>query len=144
MKKSDVVFAAMTIALAVLCSANAYSQDKPLAVAYDLSKDKVAYIVTDAHLDTQWLYDIQRTSNEFVPSTLRQNFALFREVSGVRISILKAPIHTIWQNCIIPPEYARLKTYIEKGNWAVAGGMVRHAPRQRPVCRIGHARISLR
>ena len=123
MKKSDVVFAAMTIALAVLCSANAYSQDKPSAVAYDLSKDKVAYIVTDAHLDTQWLYDIQRTSNEFVPSTLRQNFALFEKYPEYVFNFEGAYRYYL-AKLHYPAEYARLKTYIEKGNWAVAGGMV--------------------
>ena len=79
---SDRVFAVTIVAFAALCSAKALSKDKPSAVAYDLSKDKVAYIVTDAHLDTQWLYDIQRTTDEFVPNTLRQNFALFEKYPG--------------------------------------------------------------
>jgi len=101
MKKFDHVFAVMILTLAAVCPANAFSQDKPPAVAYDLSKDKVAYIVTDAHLDTQWLYDIQRTADEFVPNTLRQNFALFDKYPGYVFN-LKAPIDTIWQKCIIP------------------------------------------
>ena len=91
--------------------------------AYDLSKDKVAYMVTDAHLDTQWLYDIHRTTTEFIPNTLRQNFALFEKYPGYVFNFEGAYRYYL-AKINYPDEYARLKTYIAKGNWAVAGGMV--------------------
>ena len=35
-----------------------------------------AYMVADAHLDTQWNWDIQTTLREFIPATMRQNIYL--------------------------------------------------------------------
>jgi alpha-mannosidase len=91
--------------------------------SYDLSKDKVEYVVTDAHLDTQWLYDIQRTRDEFVPNTLRRNFALFEKYPEYVFNFEGAYRYYLAKENY-PDDYAKLKTYIAKGNWAVAGGMV--------------------
>src|SRR5207249_1527935 len=37
------------------------------------------YTVATAHLDTQWLWTIQDTIRDYVPSTLRDNFARFEK-----------------------------------------------------------------
>lgn len=38
-----------------------------------------AYVVSDAHLDTQWNWDIQTTIQEYVWNTLNQNLFLLRK-----------------------------------------------------------------
>jgi alpha-mannosidase len=124
--KTNLAFGVVVIGMIALCSVSAYSQDKPSAVAYDLSKDKVAYIVTDAHLDSQWLYDMEQTIKEFIPNTLRQKFALFDKYPGYVFNFEGAYRYYLAKTHY-PAEYVRLKTYIEKGNWAVAGGMVEMA-----------------
>ena len=124
MKKINLAFGVVVII--ALCSVSSYSQEKPSAAAYDLSKDKVAYIVTDAHLDSQWLYDMEQTIKEFIPNTLRQNFALFDKYPGYVFNFEGAYRYYLAKTNY-PAEYGRLKTYIEKGNWAVAGGMVEMA-----------------
>lgn len=35
-------------------------------------KEYKAYVVSNAHLDTQWNWDIQTTINDYIPKTLRQ------------------------------------------------------------------------
>jgi alpha-mannosidase len=93
---------------------------------YDLSKDKVVYVVTDAHLDTQWLYDMQRTISEFIPKTLRENFVLFEKYPGYVFNFEGAYRYWLTKQKY-PADYARLKTYVASGNWSVAGGMVEMA-----------------
>src|SRR5271157_1311939 len=40
------------------------------------------YVVATSHLDTQWRWTIQDTINDFLPDTLRGNFALFEKYPG--------------------------------------------------------------
>ena len=50
----------IAVALALALAGGSYAQD-------DTAKKKVkAYMVSDAHLDTQWNWDIQTTINEYV------------------------------------------------------------------------------
>ena len=44
--------------------------------AQDTSHPMTAYIVADAHLDTQWNWDVQTTIGEYVRNTLEQNLFL--------------------------------------------------------------------
>jgi alpha-mannosidase len=93
------------------------------APAYDLSKDHVAYFATDAHLDSQWLYDLSSTMNTFIPNTLRQNFTLFRKYPDYVFNFEGSYRYYLAKK-FYPADYDTLKKYIAKGNWAVAGGMV--------------------
>ena len=38
---------------------------------------RIVYLVAISHLDTQWRWTIQDTIRDFIPRTLRENFALF-------------------------------------------------------------------
>ena len=40
---------------------------------------KKAYLVGNAHFDSQWRWTVQRSLNEFLPNTLYQNFKLFED-----------------------------------------------------------------
>ena len=51
-----------------------------------------AYLVCDAHLDTQWNWDVQTTIREYIPPTLSH-----------------------------PLQYERMKRYIASGQWHIAG-----------------------
>ena len=41
--------------------------------------EKKAYMVADAHLDTQWNWDVQTTIREYVKNTLDQNLLLLKK-----------------------------------------------------------------
>ncbi|MBQ6653124.1 MAG: hypothetical protein IJM81_07000, partial [Prevotella sp.] len=44
--------------------------------AQDSRKPMKAYMVADAHFDTQWNWDIQTSLREYLPKTMRQNLHL--------------------------------------------------------------------
>ncbi len=45
----------------------------------DLAKQPTLYTVGYAHLDTEWRWEYPRTIGEFIPRTMRDNFALFEK-----------------------------------------------------------------
>ena len=49
-----------------------------------------AYLVADAHLDTQWNWDIQTTISEYVRNTVNQNLYLLRHYPNYKFN-LKVP-----------------------------------------------------
>jgi alpha-mannosidase len=93
------------------------------AIAYNLATDHVAYFATDSHLDTQWLYDITSTIDQFLPNTLHGNFALFAKYPKYVFNFEGAYRYWLVKNKY-PADYATLKSYIASGNWAVSCGMV--------------------
>jgi alpha-mannosidase len=93
------------------------------ATAYDLSNNKVTYIVADAHLDTQWGWTLGSTIDKYIPSTLRSNFALFDKYPEYLFNFEGAYRYYLAKE-YYPADYARLKGYIASGRWAVAGGFV--------------------
>ena len=89
----------------------------------DLSKDKTLYVVSTAHLDTQWNWTIQDTIRGHVPNTLRGNFAHFEKFPHYVFSFEGAFRYMLAKE-YYPADYARLKGYVAKGRWAVAGSFV--------------------
>ena len=55
----------LVIAVCMMAAVSVTAQEKP-----------VVYMVPNAHMDTQWRWDFQRTIGEFIPNTLLQNFSL--------------------------------------------------------------------
>ena len=60
-----------TILLALLLAATGLSP-------VQAQKKYKAYIVSNAHLDTQWNWDVQTTIDEYLKHTLVRNFYLFK------------------------------------------------------------------
>ena len=60
----------------VLSAALATAATTAAVPATDKSQKPVAYMVSDAHLDTQWNWDIQTTIGEYVWNTLNQDLFL--------------------------------------------------------------------
>jgi alpha-mannosidase len=92
------------------------------APGYDLSKDKVAYVVSTSHLDDQWQWTYDSTISTFIPRTLRGNFALIRKYPDYIFSWEGAYRYWLVKK-FYPKEYDTLKQYVAKGNWVVAGSM---------------------
>ncbi|MFI5167690.1 MAG: glycoside hydrolase family 38 C-terminal domain-containing protein, partial [Thermoanaerobaculales bacterium] len=81
------------------------------------------YVVATSHLDTQWRWTIQDTINDFLPDTLRGNFALFEKYPGYVFSFEGAFRYMLAKE-YYPPDYERLKSYVKAGRWKVAGSWV--------------------
>ncbi len=83
----------------------------------------VLYVTATAHLDTQWLWTIQTTIDEYLPATLRDNFALFEKYPDYTFSFEGAFRYMLAKE-YYPEDYARLSDYIAQGRWCVCGSSI--------------------
>ncbi|WP_302260307.1 glycoside hydrolase family 38 C-terminal domain-containing protein [uncultured Bacteroides sp.] len=79
-----------------------------------------AYIVSDAHLDTQWNWDIQTTIQEYVWNTLNQNLFLLRKYPDYVFNF-EGAVKYSWMKEYFPTRYDELKQRIKEGRWHVTG-----------------------
>lgn len=82
-------------------------------------KDK-AYIVSNAHFDTQWNWDVQRSIREFIPKTMESNLYLLERYPNY-IFNFEGGIKYAWMKEYYPLEYEAVKRYIKLGRWHVTG-----------------------
>ncbi|MBZ5589340.1 MAG: chitobiase/beta-hexosaminidase C-terminal domain-containing protein [Acidobacteriia bacterium] len=81
------------------------------------------YVVATSHLDTQWRWTVQDTIDDFLPDTLRGNFALIEKYPGYAFSFEGAFRYMLAKE-YYPKEYEQLKAYVKAGRWKVAGSWV--------------------
>ena len=86
----------------------------PSSVAYSQNtqneKSKV-YVVADAHLDTQWNWDIQKTIKEYVWNTINQNLFLLKKYPDYVFNF-EGGVKYSWMKEYYPREYEELKKYM--------------------------------
>ncbi|HBZ00677.1 MAG TPA: alpha-mannosidase, partial [candidate division Zixibacteria bacterium] len=111
------IFVTMILALCLCALSAAQNANDTSKVQRDL------YVVGTAHLDTQWRWTIQNTINEYVPATFRDNFKLMDLYPDYKFSFEGAFKYMLFKE-YHPDEYARLKSYIDRGQWNVAGSWV--------------------
>ncbi|MFI5182550.1 MAG: glycoside hydrolase family 38 C-terminal domain-containing protein [Thermoanaerobaculia bacterium] len=85
--------------------------------------ERTLYVIGTAHLDTQWRWTVQDTIDDFLPATLRDNFALFEKYPGYVFSFEGAFRYALMKE-YYPAEYERLRAYVRAGRWKVAGSWV--------------------
>jgi alpha-mannosidase len=88
--------------------------------APDLTKEPTLYVVGYAHLDTQWRWEYPQVINEFLPSTMRDNFALFEKYPNYVFNFSGANRYRMMKE-YWPRDYARLKSYVAAGRWFPSG-----------------------
>ena len=81
---------------------------------------KKLFVVSNAHLDTQWNWTIQDTIRDCVKNTLEQNFALFEKYPNYVMNFEGAFRYKLAKE-YYPDLYEKMKGYIKKGRWNVAG-----------------------
>jgi alpha-mannosidase len=89
----------------------------------DLTKQPTLYVVGYAHLDTQWRWDYVRTIGEFIPKTMRENFALFEKYPNYIFNFSGSRRYQMMKE-YYPAEYAKVKHYIAAGRWFPSGSSV--------------------
>lgn len=82
-------------------------------------KDK-AYLVSNAHFDSQWNWDVQRSIAEFIPKTLDQNLFLLTRYPNY-IFNFEGGVKYAWMKEYYPHQYELIKKYIKQGRWHVTG-----------------------
>lgn len=78
------------------------------------------FLVADAHLDTQWNWDIQTTIREYVWNTVNQNLALLDKYPNYVFNF-EGGVKYAWIKEYFPREYELLKKQIAAGRWHIAG-----------------------
>jgi len=81
------------------------------------------YVVGTAHLDTQWRWTVRDVIREYLPATLRENFALFESHPRYRFSFEGAFRYALIKE-YYPDDYARMRDYIASDRWHVAGSWI--------------------
>lgn len=99
------------VLLAANCGARAQSEN---------SNKPKAYLVSDAHLDTQWNWDIQTTIKEYVWNTINQNLFLLKKYPNYVFNF-EGGVKYAWMKEYYPREYEELKKYVKEGRWHVTG-----------------------
>ena len=104
----------IAVALALVLAGGGYAQN-------DASGKKVkAYMVSDAHLDTQWNWDIQTRINEYVWNTISQNLFLLKK-NPEYIFNFEGGVKYAWMKEYKPAQYEEMKKYIREGRWHIRG-----------------------
>lgn len=85
-----------------------------------MAKKKKLYVVSNAHLDTQWNWTVQDTIRDSVKNTLEQNFELFEKYPHYRMNFEGAFRYKLAKE-YYPDLYEKLKGYVAEGRWNVAG-----------------------
>ena len=103
-----------------------FSQPGERRAKYDISKERVLYAVGYTHLDSEYEWDYKTTVSEYLKNTMEENFRLLDKYpdyvfnfTGSRRYRLMAEYH--------PELFQRLKGYISRGRWFVAGSSVEEA-----------------
>lgn len=107
-------------------------ESDPFAVIFAVSaldenaerpRNNLLYFIPNSHLDTQWNWTVKTTIDEYLPNTLRGNFALFEKYPDY-IFNFEGAIKYMFAKEYYPEEYEKLKEYVAKGNWNISGGSV--------------------
>lgn len=106
--------------LALLLSCLAALQSASAQTRPDLTKEPTLYVVGYAHLDTQWRWEYPQVINEYLPRTMRDNFAMFEKYPNYLFNFTGANRYRMMKE-YWPEDYARLKSYVAAGRWFPAG-----------------------
>ncbi len=79
-----------------------------------------AYMVADAHLDTQWNWDIKTTIDKYVWNTLNQNLFLLEHYPDYVFNF-EGGVKYSWMKEYYPEQYEKLKEYVKNGRWHISG-----------------------
>ena len=91
----------------------------PLRAQTDTPQAK-AYLVSNAHLDSQWNWDVQKTISEYVPKTLFRNLMLIDKYPDYVFNF-EGGVKYAWMKEYHPEAYARLRGFIQEGRWHISG-----------------------
>jgi len=86
----------------------------------DTSKNATLYVVPYAHLDTEWRWEYPAVIGEYLPRTMRDNFALFEKYPHYIFNFSGANRYRFIKE-YYPADYQRIQKYVSDGRWFVAG-----------------------
>ncbi len=81
------------------------------------------FVVGYAHLDTQWRWTYADTIREFIPATLKRNFALFEKYPDYVFNFGGSRRYEMMRE-YYPDDFEKLKNYVKAGRWFPCGSSV--------------------
>jgi alpha-mannosidase len=96
------------------------AQDPPAQRLPDLTREPTLFVVGYAHLDTEWRWDFETTIREYLPKTIRENFALLEKYPNYTFNFSGANRYRMIKE-YYPTEYEKLKDYVAAGRWFPSG-----------------------
>ena len=109
----------LVLALVLLLHAPTTSQTRETPRP-NLATEPTLYVVGYAHLDTEWRWEYPQTIGEYLPKTMRNNFALFEKYPNYIFNFSGANRYRLIKE-YYPSDFERLKQYIAAGRWFPAG-----------------------
>ena len=86
----------------------------------NLATQPTLYVVGYAHLDTEWRWEYPQTIGEYLPKTMRNNFAFFEKYPNYIFNFTGANRYRLIKE-YYPADFERLKHYVAAGRWFPAG-----------------------
>lgn len=83
-------------------------------------KEGTVYMVSNAHFDSQWNWDVQQSINVYIRNTLTQNLWLMERYPDY-IFNFEGGVKYSWMKEYYPEYFERVKKYIASGQWHVSG-----------------------
>ena len=78
------------------------------------------YMVSNAHFDSQWNWDVQRSISEYIPKTIERNLFLLEKYPDYLINF-EGGIKYAWMKEYYPEYWDQIKKYVDKGRWHISG-----------------------
>jgi alpha-mannosidase len=119
-RKSSVMNLKYLLLLFLLLPTPTFSQPLDRRAKYDISKERVLYTVGYTHLDSEYEWDYKTTVSEYLKNTMEENFRLFDKYPDYVFNFTGSRRYRLMKE-YYPDLYDRMKGYIEKGRWYVAG-----------------------
>jgi alpha-mannosidase len=110
--------ASVAAMLALVAAADGQTMTTP-----DITKTPTLFVVPYAHLDTQWRWEFPQTISEFLPKTMRVNFDYMDKYPHYVFNWTGANRYRLMKE-YFPGDYARIKGYVDRGQWFPAGSSV--------------------
>ena len=88
-------------------------------LSYAQEQTKV-YMVSNAHFDSQWNWDVQRSISEYIPKTIERNLFLLDKYPEYVFNF-EGGIKYSWMKEYYPEYWEQIKRYVELGRWHISG-----------------------
>jgi alpha-mannosidase len=103
------------LALVLTSLTQAQTTEKP-----DLTKQPTLYVVGYAHLDTEWRWEYPQVIDEYLRSTMQDNFELFKKYPHYIFNFSGANRYRLMKE-YFPADFVTVKKYVDEGRWFPAG-----------------------